>query len=122
MRKIILTGLLALLAANVQSAPPSGHPSTEQAAKALGLPAEGTFSHQGRVLQAINSNNYTYIEVARPEGQRLWLAAPRLVVAPRWRIRFGDGTMMNNFYSKKLKRTFARVIFVPAVEVVAQAP
>lgn len=122
MHRIIVTGLLALLAVNAQSAPPPGHPSTDEAAKALGLPTESRFSYQGRVLQAIDSNNYTYIEVVDPQGQRLWLVAPRQEVVPEARIRFGDGTRMNNFYSKKLKRNFAQVLFVPAIKIIGTSP
>lgn len=122
MHPFTLLALLALLSPLAEAAPPPGHPSTDRAAELMGLPAESTLRHQGRVLQALDSNDYTYLEVVTPAGERLWLAAPRLDVAPEAVIRFGEGVAMNDFYSKRLKRTFPRVLFVSGVAVSNAAP
>lgn len=108
---IVLFGLAAV---PLYAAPPVGHPSTGQAARTLQLPQGDALPYQGKVLQAINSNDYTYIEIASEEGQR-WLAAPRVTLKKGAIIRFGEGTLMRDFYSKKLKRTFAAVLFVSIV-------
>ena len=68
------------------------------------------------VLAAQDSNRYTSILVRQGRAER-WLAAPRVALRPGQRIRFGDGTLMRDFYSKKLKHTFREIIFVPRVDV-----
>lgn len=119
-RSFLLSALV--LVTSAQAAPPPGHPSTDQAAKLLGLPQQQAMPYEGRVLEAIDSNQYTYILVEGPAEQRLWLVAPRLALQVGSRIRFGDGMVMENFYSKKLKRRFDSVMFVSGVEAAKAAP
>jgi hypothetical protein len=114
MRNIATLILLGLVAA--AQAAPEGHPSTGTAAQALHLPDKGeALPYRGKVLEAIDSNDYTYIRLATEEGER-WLAAPRIALKEGAMVRFGDGTLMSNFYSKKLKRTFDAVLFVSEVK------
>jgi hypothetical protein len=79
----------------------------------LGLPdsAATALPHWGVVEQAIDSNQYTYVEVRTEAGSR-WLAVPRVSLAAGSPIRYGDGVRMTNFYSKVLKRSFAEILFV----------
>lgn len=114
-----IAGALALgLAAGVMAAPPAGHPTVEQAGQALKLPpTEAELNHQGKVVQSIPSNEYVYIEV-KSEGHNRWLAAPATELKKGDLIRFPDGTVMSNFYSKRLNRTFDEVVFVGRIKVV----
>lgn len=105
-----------LIAGVVQAAPPPGHPTVDQASQVMGVDPQATMAHQGRVLEAIDSNNYTYIRVHTAAQSERWLAASRLVLQPGQTIRFASGVLMHNFYSKKLKRTFERIHFVPAIQ------
>lgn len=85
----------------------------------LGLPPErpaAELAREGKVLEAIDANQYTYLEVLEGERSR-WIAAPRLSVARGATIRFDDGVVMTNFYSRKLKRTFETLMFVNRVAV-----
>lgn len=110
--------LALLLSAGVLAAPPAGHPSVEQAGQALKLPpSEAELNHQGKVVQAIPSNEYVYIEV-KSEGRNRWLAAPATPLKVGDAIRFPEGTVMRNFYSKRLNRTFDEVLFVGRIKVV----
>ncbi len=125
MTRIQTIGLtLALLAATTPAlaAPPAGHPSPAQAMDMM-LPATppkaSELPHQGKVLSAIDANEYTYLEVSG-KGGPLWLAAPLLKVKVGSTVRYEDGAVMSNFYSKLLKRTFAQVMFVNYVMVVAE--
>ena len=73
-------------------------------------------SQQGTVLSTINVPQYTYIEVRQGKDSR-WLATTTVSVKKGDVIRFDDGMMMRNFYSKTLKRTFPSIAFVSRVEV-----
>lgn len=99
------------------AAPPPGHPTPGQAGALLGLPEPkpaAELPHEGIVLQAIDSNQFTYIEVQEGETSR-WIAAPRVTIPAGTTIRFDDGRLMTNFYSRKLKRTFETLMFVGTV-------
>jgi hypothetical protein len=101
--------------------PPPGHPPQGQAREMLmpdrpSRPEE--LPHQGKVLSAIDANDFTYIEVAQ-DGPSQWIAAPRMAVKPGSIIRYEDGSVMTNFYSKLLKRTFPHLMFVGEVVVTA---
>ncbi|HEX9180015.1 MAG TPA: hypothetical protein VF859_06455 [Burkholderiales bacterium] len=109
--------LLLIAATPALSQPPPGHPTPEQAAPYLGLPPAGPaaeLSERGVVLEAIDANQYTYIEVLQGERSR-WIAAPRVALAKGAVIRFDEGRMMTNFYSRKLRRTFETLMFVNRV-------
>jgi hypothetical protein len=110
---------LCVVMSTAHAAPPPGHPSTDDAAKILRLPEQQAFEFQGEVLQAIDSNAYTYIQV-KVLDETLWLAAPRLGLNKGQQIRFPSGTVMRNFYSRKLKTTFSSVMFVTAVDIVPE--
>ena len=100
-------------------APPPGHPSTDDAARLLKLPEQPSFDFQGEVLQAIDSNAYTYIQV-KVLDETIWLAAPRQALSKGQRIRFPSGTVMRNFYSRKLQTTFSSVMFVMSVDIIPE--
>ncbi|MCB1889540.1 MAG: hypothetical protein KDH20_18165 [Rhodocyclaceae bacterium] len=109
--------LLTLAPLTAAAAPPPGHPSPDDAMqqmRPLIRPQDVPLSRTGRVLQHMDANEYTYIQV-REGGDELWLAAPRTTIADGSTIRFPDGVVMRSFYSKLLKRTFPAVIFVRAV-------
>ena len=124
MRLFSIGVLVALLGFSLASmsvaAPPPGHPSIDQASQVMGLDRQAPMAHQGHVLEAIDSNNYTYIRVQTADQQHQWLAAPRLELQPGQQIGFANGVVMHNFYSKKLKRTFKQIHFVPAVRVASR--
>lgn len=99
------------------AAPPPGHPSPDAAMdmmRPLVRPQDVPLSRQGRVLQHMDANEYTYVEVRENDGS-LWLAAPKTPVVDGSTIRFPDGVVMRDFYSKLLKRRFDAVIFVRAI-------
>jgi hypothetical protein len=120
--KLLLPLCLAALATAALAAPPPGHPSPAQAMDMLmpdKPPAPAELPNQGRVLSSMDANDFTYIEVERG-GAAEWIAAPKMVVKPGSTIRYEDGSVMTDFYSKLLKRTFRSVMFVGHVAVVAE--
>ncbi|VAW90248.1 hypothetical protein MNBD_GAMMA18-2316 [hydrothermal vent metagenome] len=117
MNRYWLIILLAVaIVATAQAEPPAGHPSVGQAHDHLQLPAGELLSHRGQVLQSIPSNDYLYLEVAKEAGGTLWLAAPRTVVPIHSYIRYGDGVVVKNFFSRKHKRTFDELMFVDHIQ------
>ncbi len=115
LRRVTAALLASLLISQVQAAAPPGHPTTGQAAEILQLPASTAIRAVGTVRQAIDSNAYTYVQVALADGSLRWLAVPRRPLVIGSRIGIGEGTLMHNFYSKKLSRYFGQVLFVQAV-------
>ena len=114
--------LAALHTSTTFAAPPPGHPSPTQAREMLlpeKPPSAADMPNQGKVLSAMDANEFTYIEVERG-GKVEWIAAQKMSLTPGSTIRYEDGAVMTNFYSKLLKRTFPSVMFVNDVIVVAQ--
>ncbi|MBI5107905.1 MAG: hypothetical protein HZA62_04085 [Rhodocyclales bacterium] len=117
-RLLILFAVLASV--SVMAAPPPGHPSPEQARDMLmpeKPPVASELPNVGKVLSSIDANDFTYIEVDRA-GSKEWIAAPKMALKPGSTIRYEDGSVMSDFYSKLLKRTFPSVMFVGHVAVV----
>lgn len=71
--------------------------------------------NEGVVKKILQTNTYSYIKVAM-KGGVLWLAAPKIELDINTQIRFGEGTLMPNFFSKSLKRTFPKILFVSEVK------
>jgi len=118
-----IAALLALSAfvasAAADAAPPPGHPSADAAAGMLQLPkdtADADLPLKGKVVTAIDTNQYTYIEVMQ-DKKTMWLAAPTVAVKKDNVVRFEDGAEMTNFHSKTLNRTFPSIMFVSRVVV-----
>ena len=72
---------------------------------------EDQLPFKGKVLSTISANEYTYIEVEIGKST-MWLAAPKISLKNGSVIRYDDGAIMSDFYSKLLNRTFPRVMFV----------
>lgn len=117
-----LLALLMLLGTTAHAAPPPGHPSPAQAREMLlpdKPPKAADLPNAGKVVSAMDANEFTYIEVDR-DGRIEWIAAQKMPVKAGSTIRYEAGAVMNNFYSKLLKRTFPSVMFVNDVIVVAE--
>lgn len=67
--------------------------------------------HKGKVLQTINSGGYTYVELRKKSGEKIWLAVPAAAIAIGSQQTFNPGMVMTNFESKTLKRTFDQIVF-----------
>jgi N-acetylneuraminic acid mutarotase len=80
-----------------------------EAANKTQLPNEGV------VMDVVHAEMYSYIKISGKDGI-VWLAAPKIELDLNTRIRYSEGVLMSNFYSKELKRNFPAVIFVGQVE------
>lgn len=122
MKTVLTFAALAVFSASTALAElPPGHPSATAAAEML-QPAKdipnGQLPQKGKVLSFINTDQYTYIEVSQAKvKESVWLASTTVAVKKGDKISFDDGFVMSNFYSKTLKRTFPKVLFVSKVVV-----
>lgn len=120
LKRLLSTLVFVSVVASVQAAPPPGHPSVDQAQRMINVPTDQSMPFKGRVLQVIESNDYSYIEVTVEKDTTRWLAAPRITLPVNSWVRYGDGAEMKDFYSRKHKRTFAEVWFVDQVSPLAE--
>lgn len=112
----IMSAVLLAAVFNAEAAPPPGHPSPNAAMQLMrpGTEQTATAKHTGVALDAIDANEYTYIEVDEA-GKTYWIATARMKVARGDMVQFEEGVTMAQFYSKLLKRTFDAVMFVDSV-------
>lgn len=119
---LICCGLLALIPISALAEPLPEHPSSSQVMEIL-MPDSPSRSeelpHQGEVLSAINANQFTYLEVQKESGVQ-WIAVPLMAVTPGSSIRYDDGRVMTNFYSRLLQHNFPRLTFVRKLMVEAK--
>lgn len=105
-----LVAFLLISAAAWGVAPTNRHPTT-------GGAADAALPYEGRVVSVIDVGGYVYLEVSAA-NQTAWIAAPQMAQVKKGdTVEFGEGTIMTNYYSKTLKRTFPTVMFVNKVVV-----
>lgn len=72
--------------------------------------------NQGKVIEFIQAEAYTYIHVQNEHGERVWIAGQKIDDLKLGdSVGFSKGVNMSNWYSKELQRGFAMVIFVGQV-------
>ncbi len=87
---------------------PSGHPAF--------VSANTQLANSGTVLDFLDSDIYTYLQVTSEKGP-VWLAAYKTPVSKGMTVRYPDGIVMSKFYSKSLNHTFDVIIFVDTLAV-----
>lgn len=97
----------------------ANNPHTGMGMPGMTAPSPG-LTQEAIVVSTLDHPQYTYIEVSQGKTTR-WLATTKVAVKKGDSIRFDNGMMMNNFYSKSLKRTFPSIAFVNRVVVSPRA-
>ena len=82
------------------------------------LAAAKDLPKQGKVLEMMHAAGYTYMNVDTGTGQPMWIAASMMRIKPEQNIKWTDATVMNNFTSKSLHRTFDKILFVSNAQVI----
>ena len=86
--------------------------------------ANSQYPNSGKVLSTIETDMYTYIEVSgksdKDKDDSIWLAVGSTKVAKGDSVRYGSGSVMTNFHSKSLNRTFPAITFIDKVQVVKE--
>lgn len=70
---------------------------------------------QGKIIETMNSNGYTYLLLEGKQG-KVWVAIPETTVKVGQEVNCAPGLTMNNFTSKTLNRTFEAIIFSPGLD------
>ena len=92
-------------------------PATQSPASAVATgtqPQATAPSNQGTVKSTLQAGGYTYVE-AEQNGKIIWIAGNVTTVNPGDVIHWDIGSMMQNFHSKTLNRTFPEILFVSAI-------
>ncbi len=102
-----------------ESAPHGGMMTTPGVALPPGhhqpIPADIELSNSGKVLDVLDSDMYTYVQVTSEKGP-LWLAAYKTTIRKGATVKYSSGVAMSKFYSKALNRTFDLIVFVDRLE------
>ena len=113
-KKIILSlTLLVFLGTSAFAVKPPGHGGASQGMMggAAAAPAATGETISGKVLQTMNSGGYSYVNVQKKNGEKVWLAVPEAPIKSGTEMSFQPGMEMKSFESKSLKRTFDSIIF-----------
>lgn len=79
------------------------------------IPADTQLVNSGKVLEVLDTEMYTYVQVTTEKGP-LWLAAYKTVVAKGATVKYSNGVAMSNFHSSALNRAFDVIVFVDSLE------
>lgn len=75
-----------------------------------GTPAPTGPVYMGQVLVIVDVQSYTYLRLKTAEGET-WAAVRTAPVKPGDQVAIDNVTVMNNFESKSLNRTFSTIVF-----------
>lgn len=85
-----------------------------QAPSTAGQPA--TAGYKGAVVESLNAAGYTYVLVDTG-SEKIWAAATEFQVKVGDKVKVPPGSLMKNFHSKTLNRTFDLIYFVGKITV-----
>jgi hypothetical protein len=103
--------LSILLIVSVAVIHASSQKSTKQITKSpVTTPKQVNSTLSGEIVETMDSSGYTYINIEK-DGQKTWVAVPRMKVTLGQDISLKSGMTMKNFRSKTLNRTFDTIIF-----------
>ena len=107
---LTLSCVVALSSASAALAMPG-----KAASPAVAGASQPTEVLSGKILETMNSGGYTYVNLQKKNGEKIWVAAPETSVKVGSQISFSGGMEMVNFESKSLKRKFDKIIFAGGV-------
>lgn len=80
------------------------------AADSPAAPAPAPASVKGTVLEVIDVQSFTYLRLKTKDGET-WAAVSKAPIAKGTAVTIEDVTVMTDFESKSLKRTFPKILF-----------
>jgi len=95
-----------------QAATPTPAPETQAAAPAA--PAAANVI-KGKVAEVMDASGYTYLRLDDGSGKEIWAAIPKTDLKVGEEVTLQGGSVMENFSSKTLNRTFESIIFSSGV-------
>lgn len=129
-----LCATLALAGCTKEPPKPSAAPATPPAATTAAAPAAPTPAPaasapapippgqalSGTVVETMNSGGYTYAKLDQG-GTQVWVAGPETPLTVGTKVAKLEGTLMPNFRSETLNRTFDQIYFIGTFGEVAGA-
>jgi hypothetical protein len=73
-------------------------------------PAAADDALSGKIVETMNAAGYTYVCLEN-NGKKTWVAMPMTQVKVGQQVSCQPGSVMNNFTSPTLKRTFESIVF-----------
>jgi hypothetical protein len=86
----------------------------------LAHPVAARETHSATVLEVNHTDSYTFILVDQ-EGTERWVAAKIIDTAPGDTVEYAGGTLMRDFHSKSLDKTFEEILFLANIRIAQQA-
>jgi len=74
-----------------------------------------TAALKGKVAETMDASGYTYVRLDDGSGKELWAAVPKAELKVGEEISLQGGSVMENFNSKTLNKTFEKIIFATGV-------
>ncbi len=90
---------------------PAGQTAPAEAEKA---PAPAA-ALKGKVAETMDASGYTYVRLDDGSGKEIWAAVPKAELKVGEEISLQGGSVMENFNSKTLNKTFEKIIFATGV-------
>ncbi len=98
-----------------QKKAPAAVTSTAPAQPAAQAPAASASAVKGKVLEVKDASGYTYIRLDNGSKAGIWAAVPKSDLKVGEEITLQGGSVMENFTSKTLGKTFDKIIFASGV-------
>lgn len=76
-----------------------------------------TAANQGVVKRATHAGGYSYVQVEK-NGKEMWIAGPTANIKRGQTVSWTGASLMKNFTSKTMRKTFEEILFVQKLEVV----
>ena len=112
----------AALATPLMAAPVPGAPASPERSGMVAIPVgQNVMPNSGEVTEAVAAGPYTYLHVTK-DGKETWLAIPRREVPVGAEIQYGEGSVMKDFRSNSLDRTFDEVLFLGGIMMAGEEP
>ncbi|MDD5757502.1 MAG: DNA-binding protein [Desulfobulbaceae bacterium] len=91
-------------------------PGTE-AAQSADAPKEAAAPSaiKGKVAETMDASGYTYVRLDDGSGKEIWAAVPKAELKVGEEVTLQGGSVMENFNSKTLNKTFEKIIFATGV-------
>ena len=70
---------------------------------------------KGKVAETMDASGYTYVRLDDGSGKEMWAAVPKTELKVGEEISLQGGSVMENFNSKSLNKTFEKIIFATGV-------
>jgi hypothetical protein len=104
---VILTTMIHTACGNSQKAQETGQ-SQQQVTESDAQEVSPVIT--GKVVETMNSGGYSYVKLEK-DGEEIWVAVQETDIKVGGNMSFRGGTVMRNFTSKTLDRTFDSIVF-----------